>query len=116
MHFFELNKWFWSLPEIFHVGAFAVIIALYTHLMYGFYLNRKRIPPHVQKYFLIRTIVYLLYVFGKVEDERFGMFDTFLPIYFLAYIDGLIILNGFAFYRCKNLSQAIHKIFKFKKL
>lgn len=116
MEFYELNLWFWQLPEIVHIITFAFLVACYTHLLFGFWLHRGRIPLHVKKYFISRALLYIIYMFAKSEDLRYGMFDLFLPIYVLGYIDGLIILNGFGFYRCKNFAQAVRKIFRFQKL
>lgn len=114
MQFHELNSWFWQLPEIFHLITFALLIVLYAHLFFGFYMIKKRLKKHVKKWFLLRTGILFFYLIIKADEPAFGMFDLFLPIYIIGYIDGLIILNGFGFHRCQNLRQALKRIFKFR--
>lgn len=114
MKFFEYNLWWWELPQYFHDLAFTLLIAAYMHMTYGFFLYWKRLTKPVKLYFLLRVSIYLFYVMAKSEDSAFGMMDLFFPIYLLAYVDGLIILNGKGFYRCRNIIKAFTKIFKFK--
>lgn len=114
MSFYDLNEVFYSLPGWPSQIVFAILVALYTHLFFGFWLVRKRIPGRVCKYFLARTIISVCYIFFKAEDPDFKLLDIFLPLYFINYLDGLIILNGWGLYRCKSLRQAIKKLITFR--
>lgn len=114
MNFSNFNSWFYTLPEAFHLLAFALVVGLYAHLFLGFWTIRKRIKPHVIWYFCIRYGFMFTYVFGKVQDDKYGMFDVFLPLYLISYIDGLIILKGHNFHRCKSLRDAIRQITNFE--
>ncbi|TQI72268.1 hypothetical protein JM79_3225 [Gramella sp. Hel_I_59] len=114
MRFFEYNSWWWDLPNYFHDLAFTILMAAYMHMTYGFFLYWSRLRFPVKAYFLLRTAIYLFYIMAKSEDSQLGMMDLFFPIYILAYIDGLIILNGAGFYRCREIIKAFIKIFKFK--
>lgn len=107
-----INDWFWSLPLWMHLMAFAVMVGLFTHLFFGFWMVRKRLPKHVIKYFTFRTVIVLILLFYKVD----AMLDLFLPMYLFSYIDGLIILNGFGLYRCQNMKSAFSKISTFKSV
>ena len=113
MDFFELNKIMWQFPGWIHLATFAFLVVCYSHMVVGFIMIRKKLKPHVKRYFTCRTLIMLIYLFLKADNEQLGMFDLFLPIYIFCYLDGLIILNGFGFHRCPNLKAAIIKIFKF---
>lgn len=114
MLFYNLNKWFWDLPDAFHHVTFAVLVGLYAHLIFGFFMIRKRLKPHVIKYFFLRTGILFFLLFLKSDDDTLGMLDLFLPVWLITYIDGLIILNGFGFHRCQNLTGAVKRIFQFR--
>ena len=109
MNFETINEWFWSLPQGWHLLTFAVMIGLFTHLIFGFWMVRRKLPPHVIKYFVLRSLVVLILLFYKID----GILDLYLPMYIFSYFDGLIILNGFGFYRCKNMSHAFNKLTTF---
>ena len=112
MDFEAINDWFWALPFGWHLLTFAVMVGLFTHLTFGFWMVRKKLPKYVIKYFILRCVVVLLLLFSKID----AMLDLFLPMYIFSYIDGLIILNGFGLYRCQNMSQALNKIATFKTI
>lgn len=110
----EINEWFYTLPEIIHVMAFALLIACYAHLFLGFWKVKNRIKKHVIFYFLIRFFIVIFYLFAKVEDEFYGMFDLFFPLYLITYIDGLIVLKGHSFHRCQDIREATKKLTNFQ--
>lgn len=110
MDFESVNEWFWELSFGWHLLTFAVMISLFTHLIFGFWMVRNKLPRHVIKYFAFRTFIVLLLLFYKIDM----ILDLFLPMYLFSYIDGLIILNGFGLYRCQNMAQAFNKITTFK--
>lgn len=111
MEFQNTNQMFWELPVWVHLLSFAIMIGLYAHLSFGFWMVRKKLPGHVIKYFLGRTVIILIFLFMKT---LYGKMDVFLLLYLISYIDGLIILNGFGLQRCKNMKQAFKKITKFQ--
>jgi len=110
MDFYNINEWFWGLPNVLHILTWTVMIAIYSHLIFGFWMVRHKLPKHVVKYFLIRTLVITFLLFMKTD----AMLDLFLPMYLFSYFDGLIILNGFGLYRCKNMKQAFKKVTNFQ--
>lgn len=114
MTFYELNRFFWNLPDFTHTLAFALLVALYTHLFYGFWLVRHRIPGRVCNYFVVRSLIAVAYFFFKAEDQTLKLFDLFYPLFLINYLDGLIILNGWGLYRCKSLRLALIKLITFR--
>ena len=114
MDFYRYNDYLWGLPNWVHTVALLILIAAYAHLIFGYWLVRYRIPRYVKKYFALRCILYILYMMFKAQDKNFGMADLFFPIYMRGYIDGLITLNGWGFYRCKNLKEGIIKLITFR--
>ncbi len=114
MTFYNYNDFLWALPQWVHSLALIILVAAYAHLMFGYYLVRDRIPRYVKRYFVLRSVLYIMYMMFKAQDKEFGMADLFFPIYFMSYIDGLITLNGWGFYRCKNLWEGIKKLITFR--
>lgn len=110
------NEWFWSLPETLHFIVFAVLLAGYAQLFFGFWMVRKRLAKHVTRYFIGRTTILFMIMLLKSNTHAWGMFDLFLPIYVFSYFDGLIVLNGFGVYRCRNMKQAGKKIMTFNSV
>tara|TARA_R110002020_G_scaffold318905_3_gene534525 strand:- start:124 stop:489 length:366 start_codon:yes stop_codon:yes gene_type:complete len=102
-----------ALPEGVHMLAFASLLMLYAFLCFGFWMERKKHKTHVKIYFSIRTSLIMLYMFIKASDTGFGMFDLFLPVYIIGWIDGLIVIKGFTFYRCENLKDAFKRMTNF---
>lgn len=110
----QINEWFYTLPAIVHIFAFSILIACYAHLFLGFWKIKNRIKKHVIVYFLIRFIIIIFYVFAKDENDFYGMFDLFFLLYLITYVDGLIILKGHSFHRCKDIKEAKKKITNFQ--
>ena len=102
-----------ELPEGLHMAAFALLLMLYAFLCFGFWMERRKHKRHVKIYFVIRTSLIMLYMFMKASDSGFGMFDLFLPLYITCWIDGLIVIKGFTFYRCENLKDAFRRMTNF---
>tara|TARA_R100001530_G_scaffold136299_1_gene116287 strand:+ start:903 stop:1271 length:369 start_codon:yes stop_codon:yes gene_type:complete len=102
-----------SLPEEIHLITWIVMLALYAHLLYGAFIERKKLKPHVRWYLKIRGFLMIGYLCIKAVDVRYGMFDLFLPIYILFYIDGLIIVKGYMFHRCEGFVAAMKRLTKF---
>src|SRR5690554_524580 len=102
-----------NLPDEVHLLTWFVMLALYAHLLYGSFLERHKIKQHVRWYLSIRGFMMIVYLCIKGADVRYGMFDLFLPIYLLFYIDGLIIVKGYTFHRCQTFLQAMKRLTKF---
>ena len=111
-----LNEYLNSLPYWMHVATLAFVIAIYAHLFLGFWMVRRKLPGHVIKYFVFRTSLIFTFILMRSEYGSYGIIDLFFPIYIVSYIDGLIILQGFGFYRCKGLMQALKKIIRFNSV
>lgn len=111
--FSTANDFLRALPEEVHLFTWMVMLTLYAHLLYGSFLERKKLKPHVRVYLIIRGFFMLSYLCIKGADIRYGMFDLFLPLYLFVYIDGLIIVKGYMFHRCEGFITAMKRITKF---
>tara|TARA_R100000789_G_scaffold7574_1_gene11869 strand:+ start:2341 stop:2706 length:366 start_codon:yes stop_codon:yes gene_type:complete len=111
--FSTANKAVRSLPDIVHYCTWMVMMLLYAHLLFGAWMERKKLRPHVRWYLRVRGFLMLFYICVKAVDIRYGMFDLFLPIYVLFYVDGLIIVKGYTFHRCQTFANALKRIIKF---
>lgn len=111
--FSSLNQLLRALPEEVHLFTYMVMLALYAHLLYGAFIERKKLKPHVRWYMKIRGFIMTSYLCLKAVDVRYGMFDLFLPIYILFYVDGLIIVKGYMFHRCTGFMAAMKRLIKF---
>ena len=108
-----IQQYLVDLPEVLHILAFALLLMLYAFLCFGFWMERRKHKTHVKVYFVLRTGLIVLYMFMKASDVGFGMLDLFLPIYIIGWIDGLIVLKGFTFYRCNSLRDAFQRMTNF---
>ncbi|MBT0607647.1 hypothetical protein [Aequorivita echinoideorum] len=111
--FSEMNAALRALPPEVHELTWLVMIVLYGHLIYGAFLERKKLKPHVRWYLKIRAFIMMFYLCVKAVDVKYGMFDLFLPIYILFYVDGLIIVKGYMFHRCENFFLAMKRLTSF---
>ena len=111
--FSTANECMQGLPDVLHDFTWLVLMALYAHLLFGAWIERKKLKPHVRWYLRFRGALMLFYLCVKAVDVRYGMFDLFLPIYLLFYVDGLIIVKGYTFHRCLTFWPAIKRITKF---
>ena len=111
--FSNANKFVKSFPEIVHWCTWVVVMLLYAHLLFGAWMERKKLRRHVRVYMMFRGGLMLFYICVKSVDIKYAMFDLFLPIYLLFYVDGLIIVKGYTFHRCENFWKAIKRITKF---
>lgn len=112
--FSNINTALRSLPDEIHLITWAILMALYAHLLYGSFLERKKIKTHARIYLMIRGFLMLSYLCFKAVDIHYGMFDLFLPIYIFFYTDGLIIVKGYSFHRCEGFVDAFNRITKFR--
>lgn len=111
--FSTVNQLLRSLPEEIHLLTWIIMLALYAHLLYGAFIERKKLKSHVRWYLKIRGFIMLSYLCIKAADIRYGMFDLFLPLYIFSYIDGLIIVKGYMFHRCEGFIAAMRRLTKF---
>jgi len=111
--FSTANQVLKNLPEEIHLLTWILLLTLYAHLLYGAFIERNKLKPHVSWYLKIRGFMMLFYLCVKAVDVRYGMFDLFLPIYILFYIDGLIIVKGYMFHRCEGFVGAMKRLTKF---
>ncbi|MCT8340490.1 hypothetical protein MG296_10530 [Flavobacteriaceae bacterium TK19130] len=111
--FSTINNYLRSMPEFVHELTWIILMALYAHLLFGAWIERKKMKSHVKAYMIIRATIMLFYLCVKAVDVRYGMFDLFLPIYILFYVDGLVIVKGYQFHRCDSFIKAFRRVTKF---
>lgn len=111
MTFQEFNEFLKSAPEIIHWITASLLLGSYAQLALAYYASYNVLSKAIKVYFPIAHIIMSIYFFAKLQSEEYAtMFDVFILLYVIYYINMVIVLKA-RYFRCFS---SVKGFFKYK--